>query len=158
FVVFTQDQLGFALENSGETIYFKNPTATKVLDAVRFADQENGISTGRYPDGAPTFHRLVSPTPGTNNAPLLVSSVVINEIMYNPVSHQDADEFVELYNRGTNAVDISKWRLRGGISYTFPSGTTIGPNSYWVVGSDLTNLIALHPGLSSANTLGNYSG
>src|SRR5262245_37519789 len=25
FVVFTQDQLGFALENSGETIYFKHP-------------------------------------------------------------------------------------------------------------------------------------
>ena len=50
------------LDAAGETIYFKNPSATKVIDAVRFKGQQNGVATGRYPDGAPGFYRLRSKT------------------------------------------------------------------------------------------------
>jgi hypothetical protein len=158
FVSFSQTQLGFALAAEGETIYFKNTNATKVLDAVEFEAQENGVATGRYPDGAAGFHRLVTPTPGTNNTRLLISDVVINEIMYNPLSGEADDEFVELHNRSASAVDLSRWRLRGGISHTFPNGTSIGPGGYLVVANNLTSLVATHPGLTIANTLGNYSG
>ncbi|MEO8429386.1 MAG: lamin tail domain-containing protein, partial [Verrucomicrobiota bacterium] len=52
FLVFDQSQLGFALSAAGETIYFKNPPNNRVLDAIRFKGQANGVSTGRYPDGA----------------------------------------------------------------------------------------------------------
>ena len=52
FVVYDQAQLGFALSASGETIYFADPNNMRVIDAVRFGAQENGVSTGRYPDGA----------------------------------------------------------------------------------------------------------
>ena len=51
FVYFTEDELGFALSADGETIYFKNAARTRVLDAVRFEGQENGVATGRWPDG-----------------------------------------------------------------------------------------------------------
>src|SRR5437773_1716480 len=68
FVVFDQSQMGFALSASGETIYFKNPDATRVLDAVQFGGQENGVSTGRYPDGADEFYSLTTRTPGLPNS------------------------------------------------------------------------------------------
>src|SRR5262249_25087833 len=51
FVAFDQNQLGFSLSAAGETIYFKNPDQSRVLDALRFEGQENGVSFGRFPDG-----------------------------------------------------------------------------------------------------------
>ncbi len=36
FVSFDQNELGFALSAGGETIYFRNPSNTRVLDAVRY--------------------------------------------------------------------------------------------------------------------------
>ena len=52
FLVYNQSELGFSLSAAGETIYLKNPAATRVLDVLRFEGQENGVATGRYPDGA----------------------------------------------------------------------------------------------------------
>ena len=97
---FNQTQLGFALSSGGERIYFRDAANTRVIDAVRFEAQANGVSSGRYPDGAPTFSELASTTPGTNNAALLIRPVVINEIVYNPISHDSDDEFIELHNSG----------------------------------------------------------
>ncbi len=63
FVVFDQNQMGFSLNAAGETIYFKNPGLTRVLDAVQFAAQAKGVSSGRYPDGAASFYPLATRTP-----------------------------------------------------------------------------------------------
>jgi hypothetical protein len=43
------------LSAAGEAIYFTNPDNTRVIDAVVFGAQLNGVSMGRYPDGAPDF-------------------------------------------------------------------------------------------------------
>jgi hypothetical protein len=158
FVSFNQNQLGFSLSSGGETIYFKNPANNKVLDAVQFEGQANGVSTGRYPDGAPSFHELTSPTPATNNNNLLLRPVVINEIQYNPITDDNDDEFIELHNRGGIPVNIGAWRLEGGISFTFPSNTFIGANGYIVVANDRIRLLANHGGLNPIITYGNYGG
>lgn len=158
FISFNQNQLGFALDSGGETIYFKNPANNKVLDAVRFEAQANGISTGRYPDGAPSFHELSSPTPATNNNNFLLRPVVINEIHYNPITDNNDDEFIELHNRSGMPVNIGAWRLDGGISFVFPSNTTIAANGYIVVANDRVRLLANNTGLSAAITFGNYGG
>jgi hypothetical protein len=158
FISFNQTQLGFALNSGGERILFKNPANTKVVDAVRFEAQANGVATGRYPDGAPGFHELTSPTPATNNNPLLLRPIVINEIQYNPLTGDNDDEFIELHNRGPGAVNIGAWRLTGGINFTFPSNTVIDADGYIVVANDRTRLLLNYPGLNPALTLGNYGG
>ena len=158
FVVFMETQLGFALSTLGEDLYFKDPTGTRVIDAVRFRAQDNGISTGRYPDGAPTFHELAAATPGEANAALLAREVVINEIMYNPISGDDLDEYVELYNRGGAPMDVSGWRFTAGIDFVIPPGTVIPANGYLVVAKSVPRSLANYPQLGAANTVGNYGG
>ncbi|MBN2703082.1 MAG: lamin tail domain-containing protein [Pontiellaceae bacterium] len=158
FAAFDQNELGFALSADGEQIYLMNAGQTRVIDAVSFSGQANGISEGRYPDGAPDFQPLSTATKGTANTAPRPSTVVINEIMYHPISESDDDEYIELYNRSAVPIDVSDWRLQGGISYQFPNGTQIPANGYIVVAENVTNLVAKYPQLDAANTYGNYNG
>jgi hypothetical protein len=158
FAAFTQDDLGFSLSSQSERIYFVNPDDTRVIDAISFGAQANGISSGRYPDGAPDFHELLEPTFGAANSQLLIRDVVINELMYNPISGDDADEFIELFNKGNQAVDMSHWQFIEGIRFVFPEGTTIAAGGYLVVAKDKARLLSRHANLNDSNTLGNYAG
>lgn len=160
FVTFNEYDLGFALSSGGESIYLVNSNNTRVIDCVRFEGQENGVSAGRFPDGAPRFHELTTPTfnlPNTNTA-ILSRAIVINEIMYNPISGSDDDEYIELYNKGTNAVDLGGWAFTRGINFSFPSNTVLGPDGYLVVAKNKTNLLSRYSNLNAGNTVGNYSG
>lgn len=162
FISFNQSTLGFALAADGETIFFKNAARTRVIDAVRFDGQENGVSMGRFPDGAEQFYRLAAKTPGTNNAAIRISDVVINELMYHPITENDADQFIELHNHSASAVNLGGWTLRDGVSYTFPANTLIAANGYLVVANNrarfLTNYPAVNPGIVFGNFGGNLSG
>ncbi|HYG34089.1 MAG TPA: lamin tail domain-containing protein, partial [Clostridia bacterium] len=120
FLSVNEAELGFRLDAAGETIYFKDRGNTRVLEAVLFGAQENGVSTGRTPDGAPDFSRLQTKTPGLPNSKQRISDVVINEIMYDPVSGDSNDQYVELFNRSSAAVDVSRWSFEDGIQYTIP--------------------------------------
>ncbi|MGC3961302.1 MAG: lamin tail domain-containing protein [Verrucomicrobiota bacterium] len=158
FLAFSQAQLGFAFAADGEAVYLVNSNQTRVLDAVKFDGQENGVSLGRYPNGAPGFQRLATVTQGTSNTPPQLSSVVISEIMYHPISENDDDEYLELYNRSGSAVNLGGWQLQDGVSFTFPSNTIIAAGGYVVVAESLTNLLAKYSQLNSTNAFGNYSG
>ena len=158
FVAFSQVQLGYALSSAGETIYLINSQNTRVLDAVRFQGQANGVATGRYPDGAPAFQELTGKTPNASNAKPWLRQVVINEIMFNPISEDDDDEFVELHNKAATAVSLAGWRLSDGISFTFPTTAFIPANGYIVVGRNRDRLLSSYPTLTTNNTLGDYSG
>lgn len=149
---------GFALSSSGERIYLVNSNRTRVIDALKFGAQENGVSTGRYPDGNNAWYRMASLTPGEGNSPIRMDPIVINEIMYSPISGDNDDEYVELYNRGTQAVDVSGWRFVDGIDYIIPSGTIIQTNGYLVIARNVARLLANYSNLTSANTKGNYDG
>src|SRR6185503_19832258 len=81
--------------------------------------------------------------------------IVINEIFYNPWTDEDRDEFVELYNAGAAAVDLSGWSFSEGIKFTFPPGAALGPDDYLVLSPDSARA-ALHYRI--ANVLGNYTG
>ncbi len=158
FVVFDQNQLGFALNAAGETIFFKNPDGSRVLDAVSFEAQANGVAYGRWPDGAADFYPLAARTPGAPNGPILIGDIVINELMYQPISGNDDDQYVELYNKGASAVDLGGWQFTAGIRFTFPSNTVLAPDGYLVVARNRANLFARYPNLNAANTVGDFGG
>jgi len=73
-----------------------------------------------------------------------------------PVPYSESKEsWVELYNRGTNIIDISGWKFIKGIRYVFPENTFLAPDEYIVVANE-TNLMAkMYP---SNRILGNFSG
>jgi hypothetical protein len=64
------------------------------------------------------------------------SDVSINELMYNPASDNDGDEFLELADNGASAVDLSGWCFTEGITLCFPQGTSIAAHGYLVIGED----------------------
>ena len=47
----------------------------------------------------------------------------------NPASGNQDEEFIQLLNPNSMAVDISNWRLTGGIEHVFAAGTVLAPNS-----------------------------
>ena len=157
FLAFTQPQFGFALNGGGETLYFLKPDRRRVLDAVQFGAQADGVSYGRWPDGANDFYAFTTNTPGTNNSAIVIGDIVINELMYDPISGNDDDQFIELYNQGTNTINLAGWQFTAGVTFTFPS-VTLAPNGYLVVAKSMTNLFAAYTNLNGGNTVGNYSG
>lgn len=158
FVSFNQSQLGFQLNGSGDTIYFIKPDGSRVLDAVQFEPQADGVSFGRWPDGANDFYPFTAATPGTNNSSIVIGTIVINELMYDPISGNDDDQYIELYNDSTNAVSLANWQFTAGVTFTFPTNAVIGPHGYVVVAKNMTNLFAKYTNLNTGNTYGNYSG
>jgi hypothetical protein len=88
-------------------------------------------------------------------SPLLrAQNVVINEIMYHPLSHIARDEWVELHNRETTNVNVSGWQLTRGINFTFPSNTIVPAGGYLVVAAQKASFQALYPGVT--NVVGDY--
>ncbi len=82
------------------------------------------------------------------------SSVVINEIMYNPASGVDGDEFLELYNTTASPISLSGWCFTNGVSMCFASGVTIAAHQYAVVSPDAGRTQATY----NVTTVGTYSG
>lgn len=144
-MVFNQNALNFGLSSGGETIYFRSADGARVLDSIRFEAQAAGVSAGRYPNGAEEFHPLRTRTPAAANDAIRVHDIVINEIMYRPVTGNDDDEFVELYNKGTNSVNLAGWRFVSGIDFTFPSNAVIAPDAYLVVSANAARMLTNYP-------------
>ena len=68
---------------------------------------------------------------------VLDSTVVFNELMYNPVG-AESREWVELHNQMSVDVDLSNWKIQGGVEYEFPSGIILRGSEYLVVAANLT--------------------
>jgi hypothetical protein len=118
-------QLGFGLKAGGDTVYFRAPGVAgetgRVLDCLRFGAQDAGTSVGRHPDGAPVFATLSEPSAGKANARPATPTAVISEIFYKAPAGSAQAPFVEITNISPTALDLSGWRIRGGISYDHPA-------------------------------------
>jgi hypothetical protein len=75
----------------------------------------------------PELYAGIADSEGSNE-PL----IKFGEIEFNPVSRNQDEEFVELINDNDIAVDVSDWKVSGGIEMEIPSGTVIpaGGNLY----------------------------
>lgn len=90
----------------------------------------------------------------------LQSKVIFNEIHYHPTQPVDGpepvgEEFIELFNTGTNVVDLTGWRLSGGIDYTF-GAVSLPASGYLVIVGNLTTFQARYPNVAPA--VGNWTG
>ena len=75
--------------------------------------------------------------------------VVINEINYNSSLQFNAGDWIELYNGGRKPVDIGGWHYTDSDPahvFTFPAGTTIGPDQYLVLVEDSSLFRSCFPG------------
>ena len=63
----------------------------------------------------------------------LLTGVVINEIHYDPDIDTEQVEFIELYNAGSEAVNLSGWRIDDAVDYVFADGTTLEGDAFLVV-------------------------
>lgn len=168
-VVYQQQMMGtnslvpFSISSKGDDVFLSEANGSdeiiRYVDQVAFEPTKNGVSLGRYPDGADSLVLLSTPTfgvsspataeefragAGARNARPWVGPVVINEIMYHPpetnVTGRMGAEYVELLNTSGVPVPLYNpeypdftWSLTGGISYSFPSNTVLNPGQLLLV-------------------------
>jgi hypothetical protein len=83
------------------------------------------------------------------------SVVTFNEVMYHASTNEAALEWVELYNPMSYDMDVSGWKLRGGVEYDFSVGTLVPARGYLVVSSSPTELTSYS---GATNVVGPFSG
>lgn len=98
--------------------------------------------------------------PGTNWSYTLDTSdaetnVIISEIMFHPVTDRTNDQYVELHNLGSTAVNLLDWRFSKGIPFTFPNVSLL-THGYLVVAADVASFSARYPGVT--NVIGGWAG
>ena len=137
----------FALSENGETLYLHSGSdgvLTGYNDQENFDASETGVAFGRYQKSTGTYNFVAMSvnTPGSANAYPKVGPIVINEIMYNPASGDQNQEYIELLNISETAItlaeydneqliDVPWWFTDSdGISFDFPLGTAMAPGEY----------------------------
>ena len=134
---------GIGISNAGEVLELVDDGGV-TIDLVGYGDDggapkpEYSFSTARVPDCATTgddgidWNTDESPTLGAANdgpaANLGGSTVTINEVDPN-----NGVAFIELYNSGDTAVDLSDWRISVDDSYDIPTGQSIPAGGFWVL-------------------------
>lgn len=91
-----------------------------------------------------SFRRGLVPFFISTMAAHISAAIVITEIHYHPLDavvagitvSGDLCEFIEIKNTGTQAVDLSGYSFSKGLTYTFPGGVTLAPDSFFVLASD----------------------
>lgn len=156
----------FKLGGNGEYLALVAPDGVTVAQEFVSADgqyppQAADVSYGLVA-GSTEEKFFLSPSPGAaNSGPVSdnpLARVLINEIMYHPDSLTDVDEYIELYNAGTQAVDLGGWGFTSGVQYQFPLGATLAANSYLVVAADTTAFLAKYPAVDPAVVYGGWQG
>ena len=143
----------FRLSGGGEYLGLIEPDGTTVATefSPEYPEQFADISYG-WSDDQSAVGYFDNPTPGANNVgePIadLSRQVLITEIMYHPSSENDLEEYIEIYNAGTEAVDLNGWQFARGVDFTFPA-TVLASGEYLVVAADQAAFAAKYPGVTN---------
>ncbi|MCA9151834.1 MAG: lamin tail domain-containing protein, partial [Planctomycetales bacterium] len=190
FIAFDESQFnadpdrGFALSGSNGddlwlTVADSNGNLQWIVDEAHFLPSLDGEPFGR--DAMGHLTPLTGFTPGATNADPRVGPVVITEVMYSPALPTAAElaidptldardlEYVEILNPTDATVDLTDWRIRGGIDYNFAPGDSVAaqgvflllrfdPNS--AANANKLSAFVAHYGLSAGNVkmYGGYQG
>ncbi len=137
FLSFTDVDLGLDFSVTPELnrvfVTLVRPDGVTVVDAVNFRPSHDEFGESLIPDGATEMRDGAPPTRDAANELPVETGVVINEIMYHPIDGDRDREFLELFNRGEVAIDLTGWELTNGVDFAFADGQMIGPGEYLVV-------------------------
>lgn len=149
---------------AGDRLFLYGREKVTVIDAAVVEAQRHLLRHPPVGGGVPgQFLAAAAPadiTPGAPNHITLSEAVVINEIMYHHRPQfrpfvENKEEWIELYNKSADPVDLSGWRLDDGVKWTFVPGTILAAGGYLCVTNDAVAFAAAHPGVPVA---GNFSG
>lgn len=107
-------------------------------ETVTIDGEEYAVLISGFKQGGQVVRRFVSPENGANSADIVAifakagkPDVVLTHVEHKgQVKRTQADEYVEVMNRGTVAADISGWVLGAddaGQDFRFPPGTVLQP-------------------------------
>ena len=165
----------FGLSENGEKACLSshldpNGMLTGYREVEDFGASQTNVSFGRYyksSTGNFNFVAMDYNTPDANNAYPKVGPVVINEIMYNPQSGNQEEEYIELHNITGTLVTLYRydkstpWKFTDGIDYTFSAGpvVTIPAYGYLMVVKDLSAFTTRYGGMPpGVQVLDDYNG
>jgi hypothetical protein len=80
-----------------------------------------------------------------------LNHIIINEINYNSAPGSDAGDWIEIYNGGVDARDLSFWRISDSDDshvFLIPQNTMLGPDEYLVVCRDSSLFESQYPSVS----------
>jgi len=133
----------FKLSAGGEAaaLFDTEDHGNVLIHGFTYGLQTADISLGLIPLDADWPEYLATPTPGSDNsASELFSAVCINEFQCTSQAG-GIDDWIEVYNRGAAAVDISGFFLSDDVlspaKWAFPPGTVLQPDEYIVVYEDV---------------------
>lgn len=164
----------FKLGSGGEYLALVQPDGTTVAYeySPEYPEQSGDIAYGIDPSDGVTQTFLEIPTPGAENIVFDPNEFVkINEIMFRPdtdgdtgsIVDTDSDpdspmhEWIELYNSGTEAVDLTGWSFVNGVDFVFPT-ISIDAGGYVIVAADAATFMADHPGVDPSIVVGGWTG
>ncbi|MEM6343573.1 MAG: lamin tail domain-containing protein [Bacteroidota bacterium] len=145
--------LGFGFSNQGERLLLYSQSAC-LIDSVNYDDKTPWPSEadGDGPSielDAPNLDNALAQnwsasdgpgTPGQDNSlnPCLsLTPIVINELYYHGPKDYLGEDWVELYNPSSAALDLSAWIIRDEQNFfILPVGTSIAANGYLVISTD----------------------
>ena len=111
---------------------------------------DHSINNPSYPDNA-----------GIPNAQIGNPAIQFGVIDANPASGNQDEEYIQLYNPNSTAVDISNWKITGGINYTLRAGTVIPAGGTLYLAANVPSFLARTTGPHGGQFLfvqGNYDG
>ena len=139
YLTFTEAELALDFsateEDNSVFVALIEPSGGRAVDAVNFRASHDGLSEARVPDGG-EMRDAAEPTRNAGNRLDVSTAIVINEIMYHPIDNDRDREFVELYNRSDDPVELTGWEFTNGIEFSFPDNTVLGAGEYLAVGRD----------------------
>ncbi|MCK5560878.1 MAG: lamin tail domain-containing protein, partial [Thermoplasmata archaeon] len=124
--------VGNGLTNGGDNITIRDASLVLIDEYEWTSDPGNNVSWGRYPNGGTNWIAFPKSTPGASNGD--IPDIVINELMYNPEGSDAQGEWVEIYNNGTDPINLTSWELTDsdGHDYIFPI-LEFPPDTYIVI-------------------------
>ena len=164
----------FALSENGEEVVLSshidpNGMLTGYREVEDFGASATNVSFGRYYKSSTGNYNFVAMdynTPDSNNAYPKVGPVVINEIMYNPPTGNQKEEYIELHNITGQHVTLYRtdkftpWRFTDGIDYTFSLSppVTIPANGYLLLVKDMASFTARYGSIPGVQIIEGYDG